>query len=631
MKQRRYHEALWLIVLPLALITASALGAPREQTVLPYNVILLTPDQMRADYMHTYDYPLKDTPNIDRFAHAGTVFLHAYSSGAWTTPSFGTIMTGLFPTVHGMTLPPYEGCGPSIARPLTNGIIPHIPPNLALSSHKPILPELLQAHGVVTGADVANCWAILNFVSRGWNALKYFPQYQLPEAGHPGSTVFRLTAPDTTKWAQGWLTSHRNERFFLWVHYMEPHAPYNAPHQYDIFKEPDDFPNLFDDGGKGSKELRRLGRLGDEPAIRRLQQLYAAKILYVDHYIGELINTVQTLQLEKNTLIVFVSDHGQLLYSHPEDFNTDGHCSLYSADLHVPLIFWGPGIPAGKRVKELAGHYDILPTILDLENLPIPSFADGKSLKPVILGKTKQVHHYIYSEESAFVPQYSARDTRYKIIETMRTGAIQCFDEVGDPNELRSICSQIPQQEVAQLKAAVDEHIKAMISQAKGYPDWRTNFAVAMLEQRDSEELNALAPRKLVVFPQDEGEFQLTGRLWSVLQEADSGKPDVVLAPPGADTAYAIWRSETPLIGEYEVSIRYGYQGMTLPGERLATNADYVVRFKGGSLSFPADQNEEQGQWIKLGHFRDPISVELTNRADGLVIAGDARFIRLRP
>lgn len=631
MKLRTYYGAWWLILASIGLLAASAVGAPGEQAVLPYNIILLTPDQMRADYMHAYDYPLKDTPNIDRLAQAGTLFLHTYSSGAWTTPSFGTIMTGLFPTVHGMTLPPYQGCGPSIERPLTNGIIPHIPADLSLSPNKPILPELLKTHGIETAADVANCWAILNFVLRGWDSLKYFSQYQISEPGHPTSTIFRLTAPDTTRWAQEWLTNHRSQRFFLWVHYMEPHAPYNSPHQYDIFNEPDDFQNIFDDNAKDGRELRKLGRLGNQRAIRRLQQLYAAKILYADHYIGELINTVRALGLEKNTILILVSDHGQLLYSHPQDFNIDGHCSLYDADLHVPLIFWGPGIPAGKRVEALAGHYDILPTILDLENLPIPSFADGKSLKPAILGSTKQVHHYLYSEESAFVPQYSARDERYKIIETMRTGAIQCFDEVGDPNELHSICSQIPQQEVARLKAAVDEHIKAMIRQAKSYPDWKNNFAVAMLEQRDSEELNALAPRKLVVSPPDEGEFQLTGRLWSVLHEADSEKPEVLIAPPGVDTAYAVWRSETPLIGEYEVSVRYGYKGLALQGERLATDAEYTVRFKGGTLSFPVDQNQEQGQWVDLGRFRDPISVELTNRADGLVIAGTARFVRLGP
>jgi arylsulfatase len=514
MKQRRHHGAWWLMLISVGLIGASTLAAAAEQASLPYNIILFTPDQMRADYMHAYDYPLNDTPNIDRLAEEGTLFLRAYSAGAWTTPSFGTILTGLFPSVHGMTLPPYESCGPSIARPLTSGSIPYVPPDLLLSPHKPILPELLKAHGIATAVDIANCWAIWDVVSRGWDSVKFFPQYQLPEPGHPGSSTFHLTAPDTTNWAQKWLTDHGHQRFFLWVHYMEPHAPYNAPQEYDKFNEPDDYPNLFDESGKGGHELHTLARLGNERAIRRLQQLYAAKILYVDHYIGELIKTVRSLGLEKNTIVILVSDHGQLLFSHPQDFNMDGHRSLYDADLHVPLIFWGPGIPAGKRVEALAGHYDLLPTILDLENLPVPAFADGKSLKPALLGNVKQVHRYLYSEETALEPQYSIRDSRYKVIETMRTGAIQCFDDATDPNEIDNICAEIPQK-AAELKAALDQHIEAIIRRAKSYPDWQNNLALAVLEQRDSKVLKILAPRKLVIGPQAEAALQLTGRLWS--------------------------------------------------------------------------------------------------------------------
>jgi len=617
-----------LLVAMLACFVRSGLAAPEaEHKVPPYNVILVTPDQLRADYMHTYGYPYADTPNIDQLAREGTVITRAYSAAPWTTPSFGAILTGLFPTVHGMTLPPYESCGPSITQPLTSGSIPSVPSFLLLSPHKPIIPELLKTHGMVTAADNANCWSIWDVVHRGWDSFKFFPGYQLPVPGHPGRSSFYLTAPKTTAWAEQWLKAHRDQRFFFWVHYMEPHAPYNEPPAYDRFKSPDDFPNLDDSSGGGGAELESLAKLQNPHAIRRLQELYAGKILYVDHYVGELIKDVHSLGLDKNTIIILVSDHGQLLYSHPKDFNTNDHRSLYDADLHVPMIFRGPGIPADKRLDILASHYDILPTILAFENLPPPDHTDGVSLKGIIEGtSTEPPHPYLYGEESVLTPQYSIRNTRYKVIETMRTGKIQCFDNATDPRELQNICSQIPG-EASKLKAALDQHIQSLIQQAKSYPDWQNNIGLAVLEQRDSKSLDALAPRQLTIAPQSGVHYQLTGRAWSLVKGAHSLHNVAYWAPPGPADAHVIWWSDTPLTGEYEISVWYGGTGQA--ATKQATDANYTVRFKGGSLSFPIDQSQHQGEWHSLGRFHDPVSVELTNRADGAVVAGTVRFVRV--
>jgi arylsulfatase A-like enzyme len=624
--ESRLHIRLCAVLLLCAIVfpCANVAGA-RQRADPPYNIILLTPDQLRADYMHTYGFPYPDTPNIDKLAGEGTVFTCAYAAAPWTTPSFGAILTGLFPTVHGMTLPPYESCGPSITRPLTSGSIPSVPGFLLLSPRKPIVPELLKKHGMVTAADNANCWSIWDVVHRGWDEFKFFPGYQLPVPGHPGRGSFYLTAPKTTAWAQQWLKEHRDQRFFFWVHYMEPHAPYNEPPEYDRFKMPDDFPNMDDSGDPGGTELESLAKLQNRHAIRRLQDLYAGKILYVDHYIGELIQTVRALGLDKNTIIILVSDHGQLLYSHPKDFNTNDHRSLYDADLHVPLIFWGPGIPAGKRLDVLASHYDILPTILDLENLPPPAHTDGVSLKGAIDGTaTEPPHRYLYAEESVLTPQYSIRNARFKVIETMRTGKIQCFDHATDPRELRSICSQIPV-EASELKAALDKHIQTLIHQARSYPDRQNNIGLAVLEQRYSTSLATLAPRHLTIAPLSGVHYQLTGRAWSLLKGEKGTRGIAYWAPPRPATAHVIWWSDTPLTGDYEVSVRYAGP----KGQALATDADYTVHFKGGTLSFAFNQNQGQGKWHLLGRFHDPTEVKLTNRADGPVVAGSVRFVRV--
>ncbi|MGI0133667.1 MAG: sulfatase-like hydrolase/transferase [Candidatus Micrarchaeaceae archaeon] len=617
-----------ILVLPLLLgmfnCSAANLAAVQASGTLPYNVIFITPDQLRADFMHTYGFPLPDTPNINRLAQRGTLFLHAYSAGAWTTPSFGSIFTGLFPTVHGMTLPPYEGCGPYITHPMITNRLPTIPTAVNLSRHKPLLSEILESAGMTTAVDDANCWSIFDQVGRGWDYFKFFPGYQLPNPDHPDIfSTFYLTAPKTTAWAQRWLSQHKDQRFFLWVHFMEPHSPYNAPRSYDKFNTPDDFPNLYEDNRADSEKLQSLAKIGNVHAIQRLKELYAAKILYMDHYVGELIDTIDALGLEKNTFIVFLSDHGQLLYSHPKDFNTDDHRSLYDADLHVPLIFVGPGIPSGRRVKAIVGQYDLVPTILDLEGLPPLHRVDGKSLKPVLVGQAAQVHHYVYSEETALTPQYSIRDDRYKLIETLRTGRVQCFDTAVDPGETKSICRAMPQR-AAELKAALDKHIQRMIREAKSYPDWKNNIALAVVEQRDSKSLRILAPRDITVGPGPAAAFQLRPQGWYLANSSPGCSSPCYWVPPPPPLSTVVWRFDTPMIGEYEIFVRYGNLG-----RQQATDANYIVRFKGGTLSFPVDQSHDPNHWVLLGRFHDPISVRLTNRANGPVVAGAVRFRRL--
>ena len=590
-----------------------------EQQAAPYNIILLTADQMSADYMRLYGAPYEDTPNIEALAAKGTVFTRMYTGAPWTTPSFGVTLTGLFPTVHGMTLPPYEGCGASISQPLTDGKLPTVPSRLLLSPHKPILPEMLKSYGMITAADNSNCWSIWDVMSRGWDSFKFFPGYQLLVPEHPGSSEFYLTAPKTTAWAQEWLTQHQHQRFFLWVHYMEPHAPFNEPAEFDRFKEPENYPNLGD-----TADLHRLAKLQNIHAIRRMQELYAGKILYADHYIGELLQTVRALGLDKNTILIFTSDHGQLMYSHPADFNTSDHRSLYSSDLHVPLIVVGPGVPAGKRIEDLVSNYDIVPTIMGLDHLPAPAKTDGANLSAVIQGKAEAPpHKYIFAEESNLIPQYSVRSDRYMLIETMPSGQIQCFDEAADWHEVHSICKQIPEQ-AAELKSVLDEHIQDEVKQAQSYPDWKDNFGLAILQGRDSTNLKMLAHADTVVNAAGGASYQLAGSAWRMDKASNNLGHFAYWAPAGDGSTYVNYRSDTPFIGDYRVSVWYG--SIDDPHVKQATNANYTVHFKGGSMSFPVDQQKGQGMWQSLGVFHDPTFVTLTDRANGAVVAGAVRF-----
>jgi arylsulfatase A-like enzyme len=622
-----WHRIRTIAIILLTILAVWPVSQSYGQTkaTAPYNVLLLTPDQMGADFMHTYGYPAPNTPNLDELGREGVVFVHGYSAGSWTTPSFGSILTGMYPTVHGMTLPPPEGCGGEITRALLAGNIPPVPDFLTLSSQKLVLPQLLKPYGVATAVDIANCWGIWDVAGRSWDNLKLMFGSQMRAPEYPDfSNPHYLTAPLTLAWAQQWLTAHRDQRFFLWLHFMEPHSPYNPPREYDQFKTPDDYPDLYNDIGHDSRELSTRATLGDFHAINRLRQLYAAKILYTDHYLGEVFKTLKNLGLMKNTIIVLVSDHGELLYTHPQDFNTADHRSVYDMVQHVPLMIWAPNIRAGRRVDALAGHYDLLPTIMDLEGLPIPPQVDGKSLKPILDDNATEVNPYVYGEVSVLQPQYSIRGQRYKLIESLRSGRIQCFDLLTDPGENHDVCNAIPAVAV-ELKQALDAHLQYMVAKAKSFSDWENNQSLAIIEQRDSRALQALAPDELTINSPSAGvHLQLTGRVWSLAKDPSNCQGQCLWAPPGPDTASAIWRVDTPLTGDYEVSVWYGNTGQT--NTPLATDANFIVHFRGGSLALPVDQNHNQGQWNLLGRFHDPTDVELNNRANGIVVAGAVKF-----
>ena len=163
-----------------------------------------------------------------------------------------------------------------------------------------------------------------------------------------------------------------------------------------------------------------------------------------------------------------------------------------------------------------------------------------------------------------------------------------------------------------------------MIKQAKSYPDWRDNIGLAVVEQRDSESLSILAPRNLTVGPNGSASFQLRRQGWSLAKDVAGCPYPCYWSAPGPIPATVVWRFDTPMTGEYAVFIQYGDLGRP-----QAKKAIYTVRFKGGTLSFPIDQNRDRNRWVLLGRFHDPLSLKLTNLADGPVVAGSVQFRRV--
>lgn len=391
----------------------------------PRNVILISLDQCQADRLHVYGNPRATSPNLDRMAAEGTRFARFYSAAPWTAPSYTAMMTSEYPSRHGVTI--------------------FFPKQVeAQKAETVMLAELLKKSGYATAAFVNNSVAGKNITGRGFDE---YDEGQLRATSITERSSLKnqeFKAPATTERVLRWLGQDHSKPFFLFLLYFEPHSPYDPSPEHDLFKS-DAYPNEFNTGyDTKAGRLFRLANLGDAKAIERMTQLYDGKIHFIDSYVGKLLEYLRSSGLAKNTVVFLTSDHGELLYSHPEDFMTFDHRSLYDQVMHIPGLMWGAGVPEGKTVSSMATHIDIAPTLLEMTGLPAKSAAQGKSLVPLLRGERKSVHDYVFGEQTVIEPLRSVRDERYKLILNERTGRKQLFDDQRDPAEHNDIARTKP-------------------------------------------------------------------------------------------------------------------------------------------------------------------------------------------
>ena len=484
-----------------------------------------------------------------------------------------------------------------------------------LDKATPTLAESFQKDGYYTAAFVDNSLGGKPLVGSG------FDEFVDGSAAAPDITKRiarpKVGAPYTTENVIAWLDSHHtaSQPFFLYVHFLEPHSPYNPPSQDDLFKS-DAYPYLLNEGYDLSRGgLMRLAMNGDQKAIERLYQLYDGKVHYVDRYVGQILDRLHSLGLEENTYILLTSDHGELLYSHPDDFLTFDHRSLYDTVLHIPLIIAGPGIPQGKINAALGSNVDTAPTLLDLADAPPLNDAEGHSLAPLLYGKVKSVNKYVFPEEDIEIPERSVRSDNYKLIRNLWTGEEQLFELGNDPGELHDIAKANPAI-IKQLDVQLNQwmHINEP-SAAVQTRRWKIYTQPQQVVTVDDITIGA--------------GFLITNRqAWHSDESPASGNfgGTSFWTEGGDGTRTAIWRGDNPLIGRYKVFI---YTGEPKVG-RLATNASFKVVAEHDTQTVTVDLQQKAGEWKLLGTFNNPRYVELSNAANGIVVADAARFERVQ-
>ena len=402
MKPRTSFAAL----LAFLLVAGCREERPAGTTAAKLNVLLVTIDTLRADHLACYGHAGAATPTLDALAARGVRFATAIAHVPLTGPSHASILTGRTPLGHGFR---------------DNG-------GYVLPAEARTAAEDFRASGYRTAAFVSGFPLDRRFgFDRGFDAY----DDHLPKGNDPRRTPYvERLADATTDAALRWLavpvTMGAPASFFLWVHYYDPHAPYEPP-----------------------------AALAD----RFRAAPYDGEIAFVDAQLARLLRGLEEKGFLAHTVVLVTADHGEALGEHGED--THG-LFVYDATLKVPWIMAGPGLAAGRVATLVARGIDVLPTLLDYAGLAPAAGVEGRSLRPAAEGHemadAPAYAESLYPErEFGWAPLHAWRTSKFKLIEAPRP---ELYDLEADAAETANRAAAQPArvEELRQKLQAVLSH-----------------------------------------------------------------------------------------------------------------------------------------------------------------------------
>lgn len=427
----------------------------------PPNVLLVLVDTLRADHLHAYGYERASTPHLDALFAEGILFESARSNAACTFPSVNSLLTSRHPIVFVSRGDLPTGPAAQVGREQVEKYwqSANRPARFGIPEDIPSLPEILRSHGYATLAVSASP------IVRDKESDKKEATNRWGGYGR-GFDVFheeclREDAECVNRAALELLEQSSRQPFFLYLHYMEPHGPYQPP---------DSFQRRFAvtsrglspgiNGGnpypmKNTLATAAEGRLAvDAEDLRHLIDLYDDEIAYFDEKLGELLDELAARRLLDNTLLIFASDHGEAFVEH----GVLTHCQkVYDPEIRVPLFLRLPVGPRGLRVREAVQNLDILPTVLDFAGIDNGDRQfDGRSLRPVIEREgSGRPLSYVFSAQRAY---RSVNDERYKLVVDLLTAQLELFDLDADPAEAVNV-TENERGEVQRLRRVLYEFL----------------------------------------------------------------------------------------------------------------------------------------------------------------------------
>ena len=337
----------------------------------PQGVILILADTLRRDHLDAYGYERATAPVLTRLASEGALFEDCIAQAPWTKPSVPSIFTSLYPTSHGISR-------------FTD----------TLPSSAVTLAEVYRDAGYATLSLLSNPFpGRFSNLHQGFEELHERNSLSLPD-GQSGSK----TARGYVDRLLPWLEAHRDVPFFVFLHVLDPHTPYEPYPPYNtLWADParraeherqwERVYEFIEDPAHRNRwipnrtELENAGVDPQEFVAYKIDQ-YDGSIRGMDAEIGRLLERLRQLGLEDRTLLAFISDHGEEFLEHGELHHGK---SVYGEMTNIPLVLWGPGrVPAGAVIAETVQSIDLMPTLLELSGLPLPDGMQGQSLLPLL-------------------------------------------------------------------------------------------------------------------------------------------------------------------------------------------------------------------------------------------------------
>ncbi len=400
------------------------------------NVVLLTLDTLRADSTGFGGHPFVRTPNLDRLARLGRQYLNAVCPVPITTPTHASMLTSTIPAVHGATENRYR-----------------------LDQSNETMTEILRNAGYRTAAFVS-CFPLDRRFGLDQGFMLYHDDFSVPGDLRQASWFLALSRRFSTntmerncRWTNSlaipWIRRYTGDEvpFFLWIHYFDPHAPYNPPKHEQLYYSGRVRPrfNAYPDQYALENAVRAVSNAGKPPKPGIAEELYLGEVSEMDRAVGEILRQLAISDVLDNTLIAALADHGEsfgehgFFYTHGED--------IYEPALSIPFVLYSgyPSVSPGLDDR-LACASDVASTVLPAIGMEPGSMMEGYDLlHPDIRRKKALVENFGIIMTDRATKQRGLRKPDKKLIWHTDINYIELFDLTSDPGETQNVASQYPE------------------------------------------------------------------------------------------------------------------------------------------------------------------------------------------
>ena len=416
------------LILPLLVAASAALGTltacTAPQAPRP-NILILLMDTLRADRLGCYGYGKSTSPVVDQLAQRGTLFTRCYAPSDYTQASTASLFTGQYPLAHG-----------------------YVNSDYVLEEANLTMAEIFRDAGYTTAAFIAN-----GLAGR---------KYRMDQGFHEHFEKNRASAFELSEAATEFIGRHSREGdrpFLAYLHFLDVHDPHRIPAaEFSRMADPSAFVFDMQDTLLLETMVMRAwwstvqkwrGEGEDAGEIARYfedySDLYDSSIAYWDEAVGAILEALRRNGLDRNTVVLVTSDHGEQLLEH----GFFGHAnSGYDVGLHVPLVLFDPAEDGiGRRVSRSVSLIDVLPTLLERAGMPVPEQVQGRSLWPFSRAEGSPVTDArpIYSEGTFYSNRpvgtliQTIREGRWKLILDRLRDSKELYDLSRDPGETRNL------------------------------------------------------------------------------------------------------------------------------------------------------------------------------------------------